>query len=144
MPAWQSLLSQDQRWAVIDYLRTFTYDPSLPEGSESDESSEGEAPSQASCTTETNPFDLDNVQAIQAGSSVYDSQCAACHGADGSGGLPNTPDFTSAAVSRAIRDDPQDSYCILAAGEGSMPGFQRTLTTTEMWQVITYLESLGP
>lgn len=144
MPAWQSLLSQDQRWAVIDYLRTFTYDPSLPEGIESDESSEGEAPSQASCTTETNPFDLDNVQAIQAGSSIYDSQCAACHGADGSGGLPNTPDFTSAAVSRAIRDDPQDSYCILAAGEGSMPGFQRTLTTAEMWQVITYLESLGP
>ena len=29
MPAWQSLLSQDERWAVIDYVRTFTYDPTL-------------------------------------------------------------------------------------------------------------------
>src|SRR4030065_666065 len=30
MPAWQGRLSQDERWAVIDYLRTFSYEASLP------------------------------------------------------------------------------------------------------------------
>ena len=30
MSAWQGRLSQDERWAVIDYVRTFSYDPTLP------------------------------------------------------------------------------------------------------------------
>ncbi len=147
MPAWQSLLSQDQRWAVIDYLRTFTYDPSLPEGREPGEITDSEGAVDAgttTCATEVNPFNFDDIQAIQAGGSIYDSQCAACHGADGSGGLPNTPDFTSAAVNRELQADPSSSFCILAEGEGSMPGFQRTLTTDQMWEVITFLVSLSP
>lgn len=145
MPAWQSLLTQDQRWAVIDYLRTFTYDALLPEGSEPGEVSEEPAEiSSASCTTDINPYTADDAQAIQAGGSIFDSQCAACHGADGSGGLPNTPDFTSSTIHRAISSDPTTYYCALAEGEGSMPGFQRTLTPEQMWQAITYLGSLAP
>ena len=147
MPAWQSLLSQDERWAVIDYLRTFTYDPSFPEGPETVEPGDGDGDTEAvvaSCTTDTNPFDPGDAQAIQAGASIYGSQCAACHGADGSGGLPSTPDFTSSTVNRELRSDPTSYFCILSAGEGSMPGFQRTLTTDEMWQAITFLGSLSP
>lgn len=146
MPAWQSLLSQDERWAVIDYLRTFTYDPSLPESDEPGEEGDGEGEtdtSVASCTTEPNPFDFKDAQAIQTGGSIYDSQCATCHGADGSGGLPSTPDFTSSAINRDLRSDPTSYFCILSAGEGSMPGFQRTLTIDEIWQVITFLGSLS-
>lgn len=30
MPAWQGRLSQDERWVVIDYLRTFTFDAGIP------------------------------------------------------------------------------------------------------------------
>ncbi len=144
MPAWQSLLTQDQRWALIDYLRTFTYDPTLPEGGEPAEPGEAPAPGAASCEAGTNPFALDDAAAIQAGGAIFDGQCAACHGADGSGGLPGTPDFTAAVVGRALRSDPASSYCILANGEGSMPGFGRTLTSEEMWQVITFLGSLSP
>jgi mono/diheme cytochrome c family protein len=147
MPAWQSLLLQDERWAVIDYLRTFTYDPSLPESLGTDESGEGAGEtgtSVAGCDPGVNPFDPSDAQAIQAGGSIYDSQCAACHGADGSGGLPNTPDFTSSAINRDLRANPNASYCALAEGEGAMPGFQRTLTTDQIWQVITFLRSLAP
>jgi mono/diheme cytochrome c family protein len=147
MPAWQSLLSQDERWAVIDYLRTFTYDPTLPAGSEPGEAIDGEGQADssiASCTTESNPFDFEDIQAIQAGARIYDSQCAACHGADGSGGLPTTPNFTSSNVNRELRSDPTSYFCVLSAGEGSMPGFQRTLATDEMWQAITFLGSLSP
>lgn len=147
MPAWQSLLSQDERWALIDYLRTFTYDPSLPDDSEFEEVSDGEGEvetSVASCATSPNPFDREDIPAIQAGASIYDSQCAACHGADGSGGLPNTPDFTSSTINRELLSDPTSYFCVLSAGEGSMPGFQKTLTTDEMWQAITFLGSLSP
>jgi mono/diheme cytochrome c family protein len=31
MPAWQARLGQDDRWAVIDYIRTFTYAPQVGE-----------------------------------------------------------------------------------------------------------------
>jgi mono/diheme cytochrome c family protein len=148
MPAWQSLLSQDERWAVIDYLHTFIYAPSLPSSSEPDEAADDETDVEAtnvpSCTTEANPYEFEDAQAIQAGGAIYDSQCAACHGADGSGGLPNTPDFTSAAVGSELRSDPTEAYCILTNGEGSMPGFQRTLSVEEMWQTIVFLASLAP
>lgn len=144
MPAWQSLLSQDERWAVIDYLRTFTYDPSLPASGEPGEPTEEGTPSVASCTPEPNPYAFDDAQAIQAGGAIFDGQCGACHGADGSGGLPNTPNFTSAAVGRELRTDPTPAYCILANGQGSMPGFQRTLSMEEMWQAIVFLASLAP
>ncbi len=145
MPAWQSLLSQEERWAVIDYLRTFTYDPTLPEDAEpqAGEGSGGQTVL-ATCPLEANPFEFSDDAAIQAGADIYDSQCAACHGADGGGGLPNTPDFTSVAVNRALATNPDDSYCILAVGEGGMPGFQRTLTTEEMWQTLIFLGSLAP
>lgn len=144
MPAWQSLLTQAQRWAVIDYLRTFTYDPTLPGGGEPSEPGESPAPSAASCEAGPNPYGFDDASAIQAGGALYDNQCAACHGADGSGGLPNTPDFTSSTLGRELRSNPASAYCILANGEGSMPGFQRTLTIEEMWQAITFLGSLSP
>jgi mono/diheme cytochrome c family protein len=141
MPAWQSLLTQDQRWALIDYVRTFTYDPSLPVSVEPVEGGDGTVPS---CEAGDNPFAFDDAAAIQAGAAIFDGQCAACHGADGSGGLPNTPDFTTSTVNRELRSAPAAFYCILANGEGSMPGFQRTLKTDEMWQAITFLGSLSP
>jgi mono/diheme cytochrome c family protein len=82
--------------------------------------------------------------AAQAGAALYEPQCAACHGTDGGGGLPNTPDFTAAQVQDDLRANTSDYFCILAEGTGAMPGFRRTLTDEEMWQVIVFLGSLVP
>jgi mono/diheme cytochrome c family protein len=144
MPAWQSLLGQQERWAVIDFVRTFTYDPALPvsldlAGAETSTAESGAL----SCSTAGNPFPWDDADAIHAGRDLFSAQCAACHGQDGSGGLPNTPDFTSSAMRHELESDTADLFCILTDGEGAMPGFARTLSEEQRWQLLTFLHALS-
>lgn len=145
MPSWQARLSQDERWAIIDYLRTFSYDPTLPQEVASAGPTETAEPTKAeACSTDqANPFAWDDADAIQAGQSLYLIQCAMCHGPDGSGGLPNTPDFTSAEVSDALRADPGSFFCALTNGSGVMPAFGGSLGEEERWQALTFMGSLG-
>lgn len=144
MPAWQGRLSQDERWAVIDYIRTFSYDPTLsgevvaappptapPEEIECD----------AEYLTQTNPFDWNDPAAIAAGKLIYDQVCAVCHGADGSGGLPGTPDFTNPETAADLRANSGEKLCIVAEGQESMPGWKETLNDEQMWEVLTYLNA---
>jgi mono/diheme cytochrome c family protein len=140
MPAWQSLLSQDERWAVIDYIRTFSYDPSLGE-SIAMETQATSSPTTEPCSQEQeNPFAWDDTTTIQAGQEVYKTDCAGC---DGSGGLPETPDFTAAAVQAELEDEPGEHFCDVVTGVGVMPAFGTRLTADQIWSVLTYLHSLG-
>jgi mono/diheme cytochrome c family protein len=148
MPSWQSRLSQDERWAVIDYLRTFTYDPALPQAGAvpSPTGAPAGQPTQtAGCSTDqTNPFAWTDAAAIQAGQSAYQDSCAGCHGQDAKGGLPGTPDFTSAKVSADLKANPGPYFCILSEGKGVMPAFGKALSPEQRWQLLTFLGSLGP
>jgi mono/diheme cytochrome c family protein len=146
MPAWQARLSQDARWAVIDYLRTFSYDPGLESaGAEAATPTAGTATEAAACSDQqSNPFGWEDAPAIAAGQSVYASRCATCHGLDGKGGLPGTPDFSSAEFLTELMDDPGGQFCTVTSGTGIMPSFDQTLTPEERWQVLTFLASLGP
>lgn len=145
MPAWQSLLSVDERWAVIDYLRSFTYEPGLEFEVAAVGPEDGTPALTAACSADqSNPFAWDSSEAVQAGQSVYLVQCALCHGPDGSGGLPQTPDFTSVEVSDAVRSEPGRYFCSVSEGLGVMPAFGGSLTEEQRWQVLTYIESLGP
>ncbi|MCK5922344.1 MAG: c-type cytochrome, partial [Methylococcales bacterium] len=96
MPAWQARLSQDERWAVIDYVRTFTYNPILavPETESGEEAvvftqTEVVEPEKPDCAPEyldqTNPFEWGDEAVIAAGALVYDEFCQRCHGDDGRG-----------------------------------------------------------
>ncbi|HUV29060.1 MAG TPA: c-type cytochrome [Anaerolineales bacterium] len=146
MPAWQGRLSQDERWAVIDYVRTFSYDPSLP----------GETPALPPPTavaedfvcdskylTQTNPFDWNDSAANIAGQVIYDQACVMCHGVDGSGGFPDAPDYTNSAIADEFRANSAEKLCIVADGKNSMPGWKETLTDQQMWEVLTYIYSLA-
>jgi len=147
MPAYQALLSQDERWAILDYVRTFTYQPFLedapviappvtPQISPTEE---------VACSSEQlNPFAWDDAVAVETGLAHYQASCAGCHGADGSGGLPNTPDFTTAEAGSDLRSLPGGYYCAITDGSGSMPGFSGTFSDDERWMLITFLGSLGP
>ncbi len=144
MPAWQSRLSQDERWDVIDYLRTFTYDPTLTE----EVVSVGpQAPTKtpAACNPgQENPLAWEDLTAIETGQVTYQAQCVLCHGQDGSGGLPNTPDFTSGEAQDKLHESPGNFYCAISEGVGAMPSFGNQLSQESQWQVITYLGSLAP
>lgn len=143
MPAWQSRLTQDERWAVIDYLRTFSYNPSLDQETAASPAPPTEAPTTCD-PDQSNPFDWGNAEAVAAGEALFTAECAACHGGDGSGGLPNTPDFTAAEVSADLRAGAGEAFCVLTEGEDAMPAFGESLSAGERWQVMTFLASLAP
>lgn len=146
MPAWQGRLSQDERWAVIDYIRTFSYDPGLSQQAAATAAPTA-APSEAACDpaapTQSNPFSWTDPATIEAGRATYDANCAACHGRDGSGALPGAPDFTLADWQQELKNQNGEILCVLAQGRGVMPAWKKTLTEEQMWQVLTYLSTLG-
>lgn len=146
MPAWQGRLSQDERWAVIDYVRTFSYDPNLP-GEVAAQPPPTSPPEEIACDlkylTQTNPFDWNDSAASIAGQVIYDQACGMCHGVDGSGGLPGTPDYTDSEIAEDLRSNSGEKLCIVADGETSMPGWKETLTDEQMWEVLTYIYSFA-
>lgn len=145
MPAWQSRLSQDERWAVIDYLRAFSYDPALP----GEVAAAPPQPTAAATTcastylTQSNPFAWDDAAAIAAGQITYAEACAVCHRADGSGALPGAPDFSTAETASELRSNAGEALCVVAEGQKAMPGWKETLSEAQMWQVLTYIATLG-
>jgi mono/diheme cytochrome c family protein len=147
MPAWQGRLSQDERWAVIDYLRTFTFDTGIPGETES-EALATDAATETACDpallAETNPFAWDDDAVIVSGRQVYTQACAVCHGADGRGTIPGAPDFTTPAFQSALRQEPGQALCVIALGRGGMPGWRETLAEEQLWQALTFLSSLAP
>jgi mono/diheme cytochrome c family protein len=146
MPAWQGRLSQAERWAVINYVRTFSYDPTLP-GEVTAEPPPTATAAETACDpallSQSNPFGWDDADAMAAGQLIYDQACAVCHGVDGAGALPGTSDYTSPDASAGLRTSGGETLCVIAEGRGSMPGWKETLSVEQMWQVLTYMASFG-
>src|SRR6476646_717968 len=77
-----------------------------------------------------------------AGAEVYKQHCAVCHGLPGvpqsaiaSGMFPKPPKLMEGT---GVTDDPAgETYWKVAGGirMTGMPGFEKTLSTTQMWQV---------
>jgi mono/diheme cytochrome c family protein len=147
MPAWQGRLSQDERWAVIDYLRTFSYDATLPEDTNvavpTQAATQEEAICPATYLSQTNPFDWNDLAVIAAGKTIYDQNCSMCHALDGSGALVGITDFTLAEVQDELRSNQGEFLCVVSDGRGAMPGWKEILNTEAIWQVLTYIGSLG-
>jgi mono/diheme cytochrome c family protein len=145
MPAWQGRLSQDERWAVIDFLRTFSYDPALPAEANIPlpTVSAVEVACDPSYSLEKNPFAWEDNDAVITGELLYRQDCVMCHGADGAGSLPGTSDFTSDQIQNELRTKSGGFLCVVAEGRNAMPGWKETLSNEQMWQVLTYVANLG-
>ena len=145
MPAWQGRLSQDERWAVIDYLRTFSYDPALPGEAAATvpTATAAEAVCDPTYLSQSNPFAWDDTAAVGAGQAIYSQSCLMCHGTDGSGALVGMPNFTTAETQTELRVSSGVYLCVVAEGQKAMPGWKETLTHEQMWQVLTYMGTLG-
>lgn len=80
--------------------------------------------------------------AFVAGAQVYKDNCAVCHGVPGQplsgisqGMFPKPPKLMEG---KGVTDDaPEESYWKIAGGirMTGMPGFDKTLSSTQMWQV---------
>jgi mono/diheme cytochrome c family protein len=149
MPAWQARLNQDERWMVIEYLRTFSYDPQVIVESEEIQpteepvQAEEQLPCEPAVLTQTNPFEWSDAQAISAGETIYQRECSECHGEDGTGEIPRAPDFTNPVVRGGLLENPGERLCIVTQGFDRMPDFKDTLSEEEIWQVLTFIATLG-
>ena len=99
----------------------------------------------------TNPL-AEDAQAVAQGESTYSRYCAACHGEMGAGDGPASSSLTPAPKNIAENEDGlSDGYLMWRISEGglmapfnsSMPGWKTVLSETEIWQLITYLRTLG-
>ncbi len=87
---------------------------------------------------------------IKAGRSLYEKNCAECHGDTGKGDGPfaaslpvSTTDFTDAAMMKGHTDGELFSKIKNGVGE-YMPVYEGSLTEDEIWHTVNYLRSISP
>jgi len=99
-----------------------------------------------------NPLDQTE-ETIVAGQRIYQENCVMCHGAnaEGKGHMATMLDKRPADLRQMLRHFPDvDDYyrwIILEGGERfdlPMPGFEGLLTDTQVWQVVTWMQSGFP
>jgi len=72
-----------------------------------------------------------------AGQAVFEANCAGCHGADGTGAVENSRDFTDGEYMRAAA--PVAFYQSVTNGKETMPAFKDSLSDEDRWNVVYYL-----
>lgn len=96
----------------------------------------------------TNPLGAD---ATAAGQTLYGVQCASCHGdsgkGDGPAGQALTPPAANLVDSASANGDDYLYYRIAEGGamdpfNSSMPPFKNVLSEDEIWQVVSYINTL--
>lgn len=137
-------LTDEQRWAVVEYIKTFS---SRFEGKVISMNEAIVVPDPPGRTTEL----------ISSGGQLYrDAGCVKCHDESGKGDGPSAnelrdsqgnpvlmPDLTK--MPRKMGDKPEDIYRLLVTGmEGtSMPSYYDVLDETQLWAVTYYLISIA-
>ena len=144
MPAFEAILSEQERRDVVDYIKQFS--PRFAPGSE---------PSPTSVST---PPQV-TVQRIARGVSIYvDSGCPSCHGAEGRGDGRSGQDLKTAEGDPIIPRDlthkwsfrgghtPSDIYRRIANGMdgSSMAAYEEVLEPDDLWDLVFYVLSLSP
>jgi len=146
MPQWGLLLSEEDRWDAIDYVKRTFIAPSEPEDVSD------KLPVQYSALESPWP---DSEAAREAGKDLYTGLCAGCHGAKGLGdgqyGAPLLPTPANLAEDPAISSPAEWWYWRLDQGvvgfDGgdetklhptAMPAWRYILTDEQKWDVIYY------
>ncbi len=95
--------------------------------------------------TQVNPVQATK-QSIAGGQSLYEKNCATCHGMTGRGDGP---------AARALNPKPADLATMashhpdgdlawkIAEGRGAMPAWKRTLRDVQIWEIVNYLKSMS-
>lgn len=99
----------------------------------------------------TNPFAGD-AAAAEAGKAIYQTNCASCHGDTGQGDGPAGQALDPKPTNLAAKVPEQaDDFLFWRISEGgamepfnsAMPAWKGVLSEEQIWQVITYLRTLG-
>jgi mono/diheme cytochrome c family protein len=74
--------------------------------------------------------------AVKNGKSLFETKCASCHGADGTAGIGN------AAALHASTLDSISVIRTITNGRNGMPAFKDQLTSDQLHQLASYVQSL--
>ena len=87
------------------------------------------------------------VTSVEAGRTLYEANCAACHGVDGRGGGPlaGTTAVTPPSLTAHLgsHTDGDLFYWISNGMPGGMPAWAGRLSETDRWNVINYLRAIN-
>jgi len=82
---------------------------------------------------------------IQKGKEIYENKCALCHGEKGDGKGPVSaglnPKQTNFRESHGEKMTDGEHFWKITTGRGTMPSFERDLTSEEKWHVINYINT---
>ena len=102
----------------------------------------------ATASTEKNPITA-NDTTLAAGKKLFTAKCQRCHGAAGKGdGQDADPkyqaDMDLTVAARAARNPDGVVFYKVSTGRGrpNMPAFKDELSEEQIWQVITYVQTL--
>ncbi len=70
------------------------------------------------------------------GAPLFAQNCVVCHGEDGKGVIPGTPDFTAPEFFR--QSVPAALFLSVSKGKGSMPPWEGSLKEQQRWDVVFY------
>lgn len=73
------------------------------------------------------------------GRKIYTSQCQNCHGENGVGQIPGTPDFSRG---QALFKPDMTLVQTIKEGKGMMPAYRGLLTDEELLDVVAFLRTL--
>jgi len=143
MPPWKFLLSEEDRWAVVQHVKGFA-EAFVSEGS-------GES-------VDLGPEPEITAERIAAGRELYGlARCSKCHGESGYGDGPSAPTlvdvFGNPIPARNYHKighfkrghTPRDIALTIHTGNNGtpMPAFDGAFTADEIWSIAAYVYSLG-
>lgn len=103
----------------------------------------------ADFANKTNPV-AGNADAVTAGQQLFSTNCATCHGeqAKGDGPAGASLDPKPANLEQTAKEtEPQYQYWVISKGgaaaglSASMPAFEGVLSETDIWNIVTYLDT---
>jgi mono/diheme cytochrome c family protein len=107
-------------------------------------------PVPAEYSGKTNPFDTDTA-ASETGETIFQTNCASCHGTKGQGDGPAAVSLTPKPQNLAENEENLgDDYLYWRISEGglmdpfnsAMPAWKDILSEEKIWQIVTYIRTL--
>jgi mono/diheme cytochrome c family protein len=144
MPPWKHILSEEDRWAVVEYVKSFS--PRFNDTNELRTVVNAGTPSPR------------NESSIAEGKAMFTKMaCISCHGASGHGDGPSAAtlvddsqskikprDFSRPGVFKSGYATKEIARTILTGFNGTpMPGFHGTVSEADAWKLAYYVESFA-